>query len=62
MKKSFIIILFAVAAATANAQFFAGLNGKIGAGKYSSWDMDIRWKCVGINPTWQKSPPKWRLT
>jgi opacity protein-like surface antigen len=49
MKKSFIIILFAVSAVTANAQFFAGLNGKIGAGKYSSWDMDIRWKCVGIN-------------
>jgi opacity protein-like surface antigen len=49
MKKSFIIILFAVAAATANAQFFAGLNGKFGTGKYPSWDMDTRWKCVGIN-------------
>jgi opacity protein-like surface antigen len=54
MKKSFITILLAASAATANAQFFVGVNGKIGDGNFANrdWrDGNIQgvWSCVGIN-------------
>ncbi|MDR1667994.1 MAG: porin family protein [Bacteroidales bacterium] len=54
MKKSFITILLAAVTTTANAQFFAGINGKIGDGDFANRDWrdgnkQGTWSCVGIN-------------